>query len=94
VAEHEPRLGEVDALLDSAVIQIEEALALLDRVRDDLEADPAQFEAMERRLGRLHDLARKHRVTPDELAAQRDRMSLEVESLRGADERLQQLDKH
>ncbi|MEA9578240.1 MULTISPECIES: DNA repair protein RecN [Xanthomonas] len=94
VAEHEPRLGEVDALLDSAVIQIEEALALLDRVRDDLDADPAQFEAMERSLGRLHDLARKHRVAPDELAAHRERMSLEVESLRGADERLQQLDKH
>jgi len=94
VAEHEPRLGEVDALLDSAVIQIEEALALLDRLRDDLEADPAQFEAMERRLGRLHDLARKHRITPDQLAAHHDQLSAEVESLRGADERLRQLDKH
>lgn len=93
VAEHEPRLGEVDALLDSAAIQIEEALALLDRVRDDLDADPTQFEAMERRLGRLHDLARKHRVAPDELAAHRDHLTAEVESLRGADERLQQLDK-
>ncbi|AEL06631.1 DNA repair protein RecN [Xanthomonas campestris] len=94
VAEHEPRLGEVDALLDSAAIQIEEALALLDRVRDDLDVDPTQFEAMERRLGRLHDLARKHRVSPDELAAHRDHLTAEVESLRGADERLQQLDKH
>ncbi|WDJ04855.1 DNA repair protein RecN [Xanthomonas campestris] len=94
VAEHEPRLGEVDALLDSAAIQIEEALALLDRVRDDLDADPTQFEAMERRLGRLHDLARKHRVAPDELAAHRDHLTAEVESLRGADEHLQQLDKH
>ena len=94
VAEHAPRLGEVDALLDSAAIQIEEALALLDRVRDDLDADPTQFEAMERRLGRLHDLARKHRVSPDELAAHRDHLTAEVESLRGADERLQQLDKH
>ncbi|MEQ7415623.1 DNA repair protein RecN [Xanthomonas campestris pv. campestris] len=94
VAEHEPRLGEVDALLDSAAIQIEEALALLDRVRDDLDADPTQFEAMERRLGRLHDLARKHRVSPDELAAHCDHLTAEVESLRGADERLQQLDKH
>ncbi|MCC5094957.1 MULTISPECIES: DNA repair protein RecN [Xanthomonas] len=94
VAEHEPRLGEVDALLDSAAIQIEEALALLDRVRDDLDADPTQFEAMERRLGRLHDLARKHRVSPDELAAHRDHLTAEVENLRGADERLQQLDKH
>ncbi|MEE7545898.1 AAA family ATPase, partial [Xanthomonas sp. Kuri4-1] len=72
VLEHEPRLGDIDTLLDSAAIQIDEALALLDRVRDDLDADPAQFEAMEQRLGRLHDLARKHRVAPDELAACRD----------------------
>lgn len=92
VAEHEPRLGEVDALLDGAAIQLDEALAVLDRIRDDLDADPAQFEAMERRMGRLHDLARKHRVAPEQLAAQRDRLAAEAETLRGADARLQRID--
>lgn len=91
VAEHDPRLGEVDALIDSATIQLQEALGLLDRVHDDLDADPEQFEDNERRLGRLHDLARKHRVAMDELGAQRDRMQAEVEQLRGADVRLQKL---
>src|SRR5690606_40291298 len=43
-AEHEPRLGEVDAMLDSAAIQIDEALALLETVRSDLDLDPASFE--------------------------------------------------
>ena len=93
VAEHEPRLREVDALLDGAVIQLDEALALLDRIGDDLDTDPEQFEEMERRLGRLHDLARKHRVTPETLAEHRDRLTAEVETLRGADERLQQIDR-
>jgi len=93
VAEHEPRLREVDTLLDSAAIQLDEALALLDRIGDDLDADPEQFEDMERRLGRLHDLARKHRVTPESLAEHRDRLAGEVDTLRGADERLQQIDK-
>ncbi|WP_434211989.1 DNA repair protein RecN [[Pseudomonas] boreopolis] len=92
VAEHEPRLAEVDTLLDGAAIQLDEALSLLDRIRDDLDADPAQFEAMERRMARLHDLARKHRVAPDQLAEQRDRLAAEVESLRGADARLQKID--
>ena len=41
MAEHEPRLREVDALLDAAAIQLDEALVVLDRVRDDLDADPA-----------------------------------------------------
>ena len=88
VAEHEPRLREVDALLESANIQFEEALVVLDKVRDDLDADPAQFMELERRLTRLHDLARKHRVTPEQLGARRDAIAAELEGLRGAGERL------
>ncbi|WP_312321048.1 DNA repair protein RecN [Stenotrophomonas sp.] len=91
VAEHDPRLGEVDALLDGAAIQLHEALALLDRVHGDLDADPDQFEDIERRLGRLHDLARKHRVPMEQLGEHRDAMEAEVEQLRGADARLQRL---
>ena len=70
--EHEPRLGEVDAMLDAAAIQVDEAVVLLERVRADLDVDPAQFDALERRLARLHELARKHRVAPQALATQRD----------------------
>ncbi|HZX77698.1 DNA repair protein RecN [Lysobacter sp.] len=92
VAEHEPRLSEVDAMLDAAAIQVDEALALLDRVRSDLDLDPSAFEAIEQRLGRLHELARKHRVTPDQLAGHRDGIAAELETLRGAGERLVHLD--
>ena len=92
-AEHEPRLGDVDAMLDTAAIQLDEAIGLLERVRADLDLDPSAFDEMERRLGRLHDLARKHRVTPDQLATQRDALATELEALRGAGERMQVLDK-
>ncbi len=87
-ASHEPRLGEVDALLDSAQIQLEEALGLLNQIRDDLDVDPDQFEQAERRLTRLHDLARKHRVTPEQLDEVASRIEQELDSLRGAGERL------
>jgi DNA repair protein RecN (Recombination protein N) len=89
--EHEPRLKDVDGMLESAAIQIEEALALLGQVRDDLEADPGQFEQLERRLARVHDLARKHRVPLDGLQDQHDRLATELDSLRGAGERLLKL---
>lgn len=92
VAEHEPRLNDVDAMLDNAAIQIDEALALLDRVRSDLDLDPSAFDAIERQLGRIHELARKHRVPPEQLAAQRDAIAAELESLRGAGVRLGRLD--
>ena len=90
--EHEPRLGEVDAMLDSAAIQLDEALALLDAVRSDLDLDPASFDDLDRRLARLHDLSRKHRVAPEGLAAQRDVLSAELEALRSAGVRLRQLE--
>jgi DNA repair protein RecN (Recombination protein N) len=91
-AEHEPRLAEVDGLLEGAGVQIEEALALVGRIRDDLEVDPARFDQLERRLGRIHDLARKHRLAPVELAAHRDRIAAELAGLRSAGARLDQLD--
>jgi DNA repair protein RecN (Recombination protein N) len=91
MAEHEPRLREVDGLLENADIQLEEALGLLSQVRDDLDADPSQLEELERKLGRIHDLARKHRISPDQLAEQRDGIAAELESLRGAGERLLKL---
>jgi DNA repair protein RecN (Recombination protein N) len=90
--EHEPRLGEVDAMLDAAAIQVDEAVVLLERVRADLDVDPAQFDELERRLARLHELARKHRVAPQALATQRDLLAVELETLQTAGIRLQALD--
>ncbi|MEO6264968.1 MAG: DNA repair protein RecN, partial [Luteimonas sp.] len=90
--EHEPRLGEIDAMLDSAAIQLDEAVAVLEQVRADLDLDPAAFDDLDRRLARLHDLARKHRTLPETLAAQRDALLAELETLRGAGERVRMLD--
>ena len=91
--DNEPRLGEVDAMLDSAAIQLDEALGLLERIRDDLDVDPEALQEVERRLVRVQDLARKHRVAPDKLAAHRDALAQELESLADADARLQRLDR-
>jgi len=92
-AGNEARLDEVDTMLDAASIQLDEALQLLERIRGDLEIDPAALDEMERRLTRLQDLARKHRVPPDKLAAHRDGLALELETLADADGRLRILDR-
>ena len=91
-AGHEPRLKEVDALLENANIQVDEALVVLDQIRDDLDADPAQLLELERKLTRLHDLARKHRVAPEHLGERRQAISAELEGLQGAGERLLRLE--
>ena len=92
VIDDEPRLADVDAMLDAAAIQLDEATALLDRIRDDSQLDPAAFEQLDRQLARLHDLARKHRVTPDALEAVRERIRDELAGLEHADQRLDELD--
>ncbi len=92
VAGDEPRLAEVDTLLEGAGVQLEEAMALLGRVRDDLDLDPSRFDELERRLGRIHDLARKHRLPATALAAHRDSVAGELAGLRNAGDRLLQLD--
>src|SRR5699024_9133670 len=89
--QHEPRLGEVDAMLESAGIQLDEAAALLQAVRDDLEVDPASYRELEQRLTRLHDLARQHRVAPAALAERRDALAAELDALEHAGDRLQAL---
>ena len=92
VVEHEPRLQDVDGLLDAAAIQLQEAAGLLDRIRADLDIDPSGLDMLEQQLSRLHDLGRKHRVPIETLSDRRDAVAAELQTLRDADARLLQLD--
>ncbi len=91
LAEHEPRLLDIDALLDDATIQIDEAASQLERLRDGFELEPERFEALDRRLARLHELARKHRVTPMQLQDVHARLCRELDELGDSEARLAQL---
>ncbi len=60
-------LGEAAGLLESAVIQLDEATASLRRYADRLEADPERLGALDARIDAVMQAARKHKVTPAEL---------------------------
>ena len=92
--DHEPRLADAIALVESARIQLDEATHLLERWRDDLDADPAALASAEARLSRLHELGRRHRVPLEGLHARRESLAAELESLRGADEQAAALALH
>ncbi len=91
LSEHETGLAEVDALLEGAQIQIDEAAGALERLRDGFDLDPERLAELETRLARLHDLARKHRVTLPELAGRRDALQQELDELGDSEERLDDL---
>lgn len=90
---HSTQLGEASDLLASAQIQIEEAVGELTRYLDHFEADPERQQYVEERLSAIFDLARKHRIQPQELPALQQQLidELEGQQQQAADaERLQE----
>ncbi|MGA8034292.1 MAG: DNA repair protein RecN, partial [Casimicrobiaceae bacterium] len=68
-AELDPALIPVVDLVSPAAIQIDEAARALRDYQRRLDLDPAELARVEARLGAIHDMARKHRVRPEELQA-------------------------
>ncbi len=81
MAEIDPALAEIKDLLDGAAIQADEALHGLRRYRDRVDLDPDRLAEIDRRIGAVTDLARKHRVAPEELGEVRTRWAHELEAL-------------
>ncbi|MGH8452925.1 MAG: DNA repair protein RecN [Nevskiales bacterium] len=80
----DPRYGEAAELIASAQIQVQEAADTLRRTLDGLELDPKRLQLLEQRLSDIHNLARKHRITPAELPAHLESLRAELALLEGA----------
>ena len=74
-------------LLDAALIQLREAAAALREYRAQLDLDPERLEELDRRLAAVHEMARKHRVRPEDLPARLHDLEAELAALRGAEAR-------
>lgn len=88
VIAHEPKLADIDQMLESAAIVLDEAGDALGRLGDELELDPDHFDELDRRLQRLHALSRKHRVGLEGLADVRERIGEELIGLENAECRI------
>jgi len=60
-------LGDAAQLFEGALIQLEEAAHALRRYRDRLDLDPARLAELDARIDAVTQMARKHRVAPEEL---------------------------
>ena len=67
LAEHDPALQNISEVLDSAQIQLDEAIHGLNRYLQKIDLDPARLEVIEERMQALHGAARKYRTEVDEL---------------------------
>lgn len=67
LAEHDSALSGISQALESAQIQIDEAVHSLNRYLQKLDLDPARLSEVEERMQALHGAARKYRTEADDL---------------------------
>ncbi|WP_417519506.1 DNA repair protein RecN [Marinobacter sp.] len=87
-----PALADTIQMLSEAQIQISEAGDNLRHFVDDYEADPARLADVEERLSAIFQMARKHRVNPEELPEFHQRLSAELAELDGGEGSLEKLE--
>jgi DNA repair protein RecN (Recombination protein N) len=85
------KLSTVADLLNNAIIQTEEADNELRHYLDKIELNPERLQFVEQRLTQIHEVARKHRVKPEELYALQQTLTTELQQLENSDIQLLQL---
>jgi DNA repair protein RecN (Recombination protein N) len=79
-------------LLDSAAIQLCEARGEIQLYIDSVEIDPQRLNEVQRRLETIYDVARKHRVLPEEVGALHRGLKDELQGLADGGQRIAQLE--
>lgn len=76
-------LEEAAKLLSSAQIETEEACREIQHHLDSFELDPERLQEVEERLGAIYQLARKHRVPPNELQQKHTALNQALKAIDG-----------
>ena len=85
------RLTTIKELLETAGIQLQEAVSELNAFNAEFDADPQRLEAINERLGDLHAVARKHRIKPEELIDLINDLRSQLDKLENCDAELEKL---
>lgn len=88
LAEVDNELNEPTGILESALIQVQEAASGLRHYVSGLDMEPERLAEVEQRLADVHDLARKHRVEGGELPQLLEKLQIELATLEQAGARL------
>jgi len=77
----DPALAEINQILLNASINIDEASQRLRQYVEKMDTNPQRLEWVNQRLGTIHDLARKHRISSSELPAQLSTLQQQLHDL-------------
>jgi DNA repair protein RecN (Recombination protein N) len=80
--------------LESAVIELRDIAAELDKTQENIDVDPAKAEQIKQRLDLLYTLEQKHRVgSVEELIALRDKIDQQLQQIESLDDEIERLEK-
>jgi len=85
-------LNEAQSLLSNALIYVQEAQSEVERYLDNQQTDDARLGEVEARLSRIYEIARKHRVAPEELQQLYQSLADELAGMQSGDEQIEQLE--
>ncbi len=85
------RIGTVRELLETADIQLQEALSELHAFNAEFDADPQRLEAINARLSDLHSVARKHRIKAEALPQLVSDLREQLDKLENSDAEVEKL---
>ncbi len=77
----DPALNSAQELLKSAQINLQEAVDELNHYQHSLDLSPEHLAKIEQRISRYHELARKHRVEPEQLHSISEKLITQIDSL-------------
>ncbi len=92
LSQQHPKLKPAAESIASALIQTEESSHDIQHYIDSLELDPERLHNMDQRLSTIHDLARKHNVSPDELFQFHQSLTEELSRLKNSDSSIAELE--
>jgi DNA repair protein RecN (Recombination protein N) len=87
----DPKIADWIENLKSAIIQVNDTENELHRYLNSVELDPERLAWVEERISTLFNLARKHKISPNELYEFQEKISAELDELENSDERLSEL---
>jgi len=91
--EVDENLSPVSSMLQEALIQVDESVSHLQNYIDNIDLDPSQLAKTEQRIQDILDMARKHRVEPQNLQQLSESLQKELDDIDHVDERLEELAK-
>tara|TARA_A100001015_G_C15044068_1_gene742107 strand:+ start:1788 stop:3464 length:1677 start_codon:yes stop_codon:yes gene_type:complete len=91
-APNDEQFSEVQALIAHGQSHLQEAYQHLRQLNESIELDPAQLAQLDQQLTTWHDIARKHRVEPEQLYTHQQQLITEQQALADAQQRLETLE--